>query len=84
MSRLAARMALLTAGLALAAASGVAVAAEKSPARKIPLERCDQLSGKAQTECLEKARLQVLEARRARMASPELAEGKGKAAKTEP
>ncbi len=43
--------------------------AEADAARKKPLQRCDQLSDKAEIECLQKARERVIEARRKREAS---------------
>ena len=61
-----------------------AAAADKAPsnsaqaakARSKPLQRCDQLSGKAELDCLQKARERIVEARRKREAS---AEGKERA-----
>ena len=48
---------------ALAAAGEVA---EADANRKKPLQRCDQLSDKAEIECLKKARERIVEARRKR------------------
>jgi hypothetical protein len=47
----------------LAAAGEVA---EADANRKKPLQRCDQLSDKAEIECLKKARERIVEARRKR------------------
>lgn len=44
-------------------------AAQAAKARSKPLQRCDQLSGKAELDCLEKARERIVEARRKREAS---------------
>lgn len=44
-------------------------AAQAAKARNKPLQRCDQLSGKAELECLHKARERIVEARRKREAS---------------
>lgn len=43
--------------------------AKADAARKKPLQRCDQVSDKAEIECLQKARERVVEARRKREAS---------------
>lgn len=43
--------------------------AEADAARKKPLQRCDQLSDKAEIECLQKARERVVDARRKREAA---------------
>lgn len=43
--------------------------AEADAARKTPLQRCDQLSDKAEIECLQKARERILDARRKREAA---------------
>jgi hypothetical protein len=40
--------------------------AKADAARKKPLQRCDQLSDKAEIECLHKARQRVVEARKKR------------------
>jgi hypothetical protein len=65
--------------LALACLNGAALAAAAEPkagevakadkARTKPLQRCDQLSDKAELECLHKARKGIVEARRKREAS---------------
>ena len=60
------------------AASGETAQADK--ARKKPLQRCDQLSDKAQLDCLEKARERIVEARRKRVSSGEAGEAKEKPA----
>jgi hypothetical protein len=64
----------LMAGLALLAAlaSGFTAAgevAEADAARKKPLQRCDQVSDKAEIACLQKAREGIVEARKKREAS---------------
>ena len=43
--------------------------AEADAARKKPLQRCDQLKGDAELECLKKARERIVEARKKREAS---------------
>lgn len=43
--------------------------AKAEAARKKPLQRCDELADKAQTECLQKARERIVEARQKREAS---------------
>ena len=43
--------------------------AEAERNRKKPLQRCDQLSGKAQLDCLEQARERIVEARAKRQGS---------------
>jgi hypothetical protein len=48
--------------------------ADADAARKKPLQRCDQLSDKAEVECLQKARERIVDARRKRES-----EGKGDA-----
>jgi hypothetical protein len=60
----------------------VAVAATNETAkadanRRTPLQRCDQLSEKAQIECLQKARERVVEARNKREASAQQKSAKG-------
>lgn len=42
--------------------------ADADAARKKPLQRCDQLSDKAEIECLQKARERIVDARRKREA----------------
>ena len=59
--------------LAAAADKAPSDAAKAATARNKPLQRCDQLSGKAELDCLQKARERIVEARRKREAS-----GKGK------
>ena len=44
-------------------------AAQAAQARSKPLQRCDQLSGKAELACLHKARERIVDARRKREAS---------------
>lgn len=46
-------------------------AAQAAKARNKPLQRCDHLSGKAELDCLHKARERIVEARRKREASGE-------------
>jgi hypothetical protein len=46
--------------------------------RKFPLERCDQLKDKARMACLEKARAEILDARRQRTAAGEEEQPKGR------
>jgi len=55
-----------TAPAAMAASGEVAKA---EAARKKPLQRCDQLKGDAELECLKKARERIVEARKEREAS---------------
>jgi hypothetical protein len=65
--------------LAIACMNGAAFAAAAEPkpgeaakadkARSKPLQRCDQLSDKAELDCLHKARVGIVEARRTREAS---------------
>jgi hypothetical protein len=50
--------------------------------RKKPLQRCDELAGKAQLECLKKARERIVEARNKREAAGE--KGPASAARVEP
>ena len=57
--------------IALAADKAPSDAAQAAKARSKPLQRCDQLSGKAELDCLEKARERIVEARRKREASGE-------------
>jgi hypothetical protein len=55
--------------------------AKADAARKKPLQRCDQLSDKAEIECLQKARERVVEARNKReSASAQRPDSKGAAA----
>ena len=59
----------VTTALLLAAASAFthgAEVADADAARKKPLQRCDQLSDKAEVECLQKARERIVDARRKR------------------
>lgn len=60
-----------TTALAATADNAPSDAAQAAKARNKPLQRCDQLSGKAQLDCLEKARERIVEARRKREASGE-------------
>jgi hypothetical protein len=60
---------LLVFALMLGAPSALAAAAEADKAeknRRKPLQRCDQLKGDAELECLKKARERVVEARQKR------------------
>jgi hypothetical protein len=74
---------LLVLGFALCAPSTLAVAADTETSqknRRKPLQRCDQLKGDAEVECLQKARERVVEARekreRGESAETEKSEGK--------
>ena len=51
-------------------------AAKAEAARKKPLQRCDQLAGSAELECLKKARERIVEARKKRESSGERDEKK--------
>lgn len=56
-------------GLALVLPGTALAATDKAKAdadRKKPLQRCDQLNGKAHLECLKKARENIVEARKKR------------------
>jgi len=55
---------LLLALVSMCAQSGEV--ADADAARKKPLQRCDQLSDKAEIECLQKARERIVDARRKR------------------
>jgi hypothetical protein len=73
------------AALALVAAlacgfAGAGEIAEADAARKKPLQRCDQMSDKAEIACLQKAREGIVAARQKREAS---GKDKGAAAKTD-
>ncbi len=60
---------LLAFALALCAPSIVAAASDTASAeknRRKPLQRCDQLKGEAELECLQKARERVVESRKTR------------------
>ena len=62
----------VTLGLVFALLAGAAAAGETANAeanRRKPLQRCDQLNGKAEIECLKKARERIVEARRTREAA---------------
>lgn len=65
------RFGYLTAGILLAVCiDGSALAAtdvaKAEAARKKPLQRCDELTDKAELECLKKARERIVEARKKR------------------
>ena len=53
--------------------------AKADAARKKPLQRCDQLADKAQLDCLDKARENIVEARRKRETVGAKAEAKASA-----
>jgi hypothetical protein len=82
---------LMPMALLLACAHGVALAATGEPKagevakadkqRTQPLQRCDQLSDKAELDCLHKARERIVEARQKREAS---AKGGDQAARAKP
>jgi hypothetical protein len=59
---------------AVTAASGEVAKAEAQ--RKKPLQRCDQLKGDAELECLKKARERVVEARKKRESTAKADESK--------
>jgi hypothetical protein len=59
---------------AVPAASGEVAKAEAQ--RKKPLQRCDQLKGDAELECLKKARERVVEARKKRESTAKADESK--------
>ena len=63
-------------GVAQAAASE---AAQSDAERKKPLQRCDQLKGQAELDCLNKARERIVEARKKREGS---SDDKSKASST--
>ena len=62
------------------AAGAASDAAQADVNRKKPLQRCDQMNGKAELECLKKARENIVEARKKRESTAEAKKASGKSA----